>query len=76
MSLLQKEKVCPDPVWKPVTWKNTNGDGTNGDGTFSDFWSRGAHSKKLLLSRYGPDEPKTKKGPSPFVPSPFVSFGV
>ena len=53
-------------------WKNTNGDGTNGDGTFSDLRSQRAHSKMLLLSRYGPDEPKTKKVLSPFVPSPFV----
>ena len=59
---------------RKYNWKNTNGDGTNGDGTFSDLWSQRAHTKKLLLSRYGPDEPKTKKVPSPFVPSPFVSF--
>jgi hypothetical protein len=60
----------------PLIWKNTNGDGTNGDGTSSDLRSQRAHSKKLLLSRHGPDEPKTKKVTSPFVPSPFVSFGL
>ena len=53
-----------------VYWKSTNG-----DGTFPDLRSQRAHSEKLLLSRYGPDEPKTKRVPSPFVPFGTADIG-